>query len=139
MDINLPGRDLVVVGFWTDWGYLNDVLANAFGITNANSVTVIDPSTLANLQAKAPNLWTKLNGLSRTFEHVQASGADALEELRTAYSKSWARRYYALGEKLVQAAGIAAVEKAPFDALVGEHLYDLRRDAEENLMIERQP
>ena len=32
MNLNLPGRHLVVVGFWTDWGYLNDVLTEALTI-----------------------------------------------------------------------------------------------------------
>lgn len=29
MRLQLPGKDLVVVGFWTDWGYLNDVIVDA--------------------------------------------------------------------------------------------------------------
>lgn len=125
MDLNLPGKHLVVVGFWTDWGYLNDVLGGAFAIDTASSVTVIDPSPTADLQAKAPRLWKKLNDLSAVFEHVQASGADALDELRTAFSRSWARKFYALG-----AAGGAISPPAAPDALSGEELYDLRRDAE---------
>lgn len=130
INLNLPGKHLVVVGFWTEWGYLNDVLANAFAINNASSVTVIDPSPAANLEAKAPNLWAKLNSLSHVFEHVPASGADALEELRTAYSRTWARKFYLLGQPLVQAAGGAVAVAAPFDTLAGEDLYNLRRDAE---------
>ncbi len=130
MNLHLPDKHLVVVGFWTDWGYLNDVLAGAFSIDNASSVTVIDPSPTLNLQTKAPILWAKLNSLSDKFEHVQASGSDALEELRTAYSKIWARKYYALGKALVQAAGGAVTAAAPFDALAGEDLYNLRLDAE---------
>lgn len=130
MNLHLPGKHLVVIGFWTDWGYLNDVLGNAFTINNASSVTVIDTGTTADLQAKAPNLWAKLTSLSSVFEHVQASGADALEELRTAYSKTWARKFYALGEALVQNAGRSVTVAAPFDALAGEDLYNLRRDAE---------
>src|SRR5439155_2376254 len=69
MNLHLPGKHLVVVGFWTDWGYLNDVLADAFAINSASSVTVIDPSNTADLQAKAPTLWAKLNALSHVFEH----------------------------------------------------------------------
>jgi hypothetical protein len=130
MNLNLPGKHLVVIGFWTDWGYLNDVLGNAFAINTASSVTVIDPSTTMDLQAKAPNLWMKLNGLSSVFEHVQASGADALDELRTAFSKTWARKFYALGQPLVEEAGGAVTAVVPFDALAGEDLYNLRRDAE---------
>jgi len=130
MNLHLPGKHLVVVGFWTDWGYLNDVLANAFEVDGASSVTVIDPSPMADLQAKAPNLWTKLTSLSRVFEHVQASGADALEELRTAYSRTWARKFVALGRPLVEAAGGTVAAADTFDALVGEDLYNLRCDAE---------
>jgi hypothetical protein len=130
MNLHLPGKHLVVIGFWSDWGYLNEVLGNAFTINNASSVTVIDPSTTMDLQAKAPNLWIKLNGLSSVFEHVQASGADALEELRTAFSKTWARKFYMLGQTLVQQAGGAMTAAAPFDTLAGEDLYYLRRDAE---------
>ncbi len=125
MNLNLPGKHLVIVGFWTDWGYLNDVLGNAFAINTASSVTVIDPSPTADLQAKAPGLWAKLTHLSAVFEHVQASGADALDELRTAFSRSWARKFYALG-----AVGGKVSPQATPDALSGEELYDLRRDAE---------
>lgn len=130
MNLNLPGKHLVVVGFWTDWGYLNDVLADAFAIDNASSVTVIDPSPTTSLQTKAPSLWAKLNGLSRIFEHVQASGADALDELRVAYSKVWARKFFALGEPLVQDDGGTVPAVATPDALAGEDLYNLRRDVQ---------
>ena len=130
MNLILPGKHLVVVGFWTDWGYLNNVLADAFATNSASSVTVIDPSPAAGLQAKAPNLWEKLTSLSHVFEHVQASGADVLDELRTAYSKAWARKFYALGGPLVQATGGAVSPAATPNALSGEDLYNLRRDAE---------
>lgn len=130
MNLHLPGKHLVVVGFWSDWGYLNNVLANAFSISNARSVTVIDPSSAVSLQTKAPTLWAKLNGLSDMFEHVQTSGADALEELRTAYSKTWARRFYELSNRLLHGASVAATVPGPFDGLSCEELYDLRRDAE---------
>jgi hypothetical protein len=126
MNLHLPGKHLVVVGFWTDWGYLNDVLANAFAIANASSVTVIDPSPKKDLQAKAPTLWAKLNSLSHAFEHVQVSGADALDELRTAYSKAWVRKFYALG----QAASGKVSPAATPDAMACDDLYNVRRDAE---------
>lgn len=130
MNLHLPGKHLIVIGFWTDWGYLNDVFGNAFTIENASAVTVIDPSTTMDLQAKAPNLWEKLNGLSSVFEHVQASGADALEELRTEFSKAWARKFHALGRPLTEAAGAVVSPAGFFDTLGGEDLYNLRRDAE---------
>jgi hypothetical protein len=128
MNVHLPGKHLLVVGFWTDWGYLNDVFASAFAIKNAHSVTVVDPEPSAKLQAKAPDLWDKLNKLSNSFEHVQESGDLVLDELRQAYSKAWARKFYALGKPLADAKGIAT--KATPDSLSCDDLYDLRRDVQ---------
>jgi NAD-dependent SIR2 family protein deacetylase len=130
MNLHLPQKDLVVVGFWTDWGYLNSVLVGAFTIANARSVTVFDIGTTANLERKAPDLWAKLNALSARFEHVQISGADALEQLRTAYSRVWVKRFYALGEPMMQAAGGTSPATASPEDLECDSLYDLRRDAE---------
>ncbi|MEA1015161.1 SIR2 family protein [Sphingosinicella sp. LY1275] len=128
MNLHLPGRHLVVVGFWTDWGYLNDVLAQAFAITNALSVTVIDPTPSATLRDKAAQLWDKLTTLSAAFEHIEESGDEILEELRVAYSRSWAKRFYALGQPLAAASGITHVPNP--DGLEGDDLYNLRRDVE---------
>ena len=125
---NLPGKHLVVVGFWTDWGYLNDVLADAFTISTASSVTVVDPSSSAELRAKALRLWTKLTGLSHNFEHVSELGSDFLDELRTSYSASWAKKFYSLASPAATAAGIA-VTPTP-DGLTSDELYYLRQDAE---------
>jgi hypothetical protein len=138
MNLHLPAKHLVVVGFWSDWKYLNQIFSDAFTIDNAQSVTVIDKGSEAALQAKAPELWARLNGLSRTFEHVQESGAVVLEELRLEFSRTWARRLYSLG-----AAGAAPSVAGPgtpsptgptapliSPGLNIEALYDLRRDAE---------
>jgi len=125
---NLPGKHLVVVGFWTDWGYLNDVLATAFTIQTASSVTVIDPSPAPDLEIKAPALWAKLNALSADFEHVQESGADFLEELREAFSMSWTKKFYGLSSEPAAAAGFAVAPSA--SGLTMDELYKLRRDAE---------
>jgi hypothetical protein len=53
MKLNLPGKDLLVVGFWTDWGYLNDVIAKALAVHGFGSVTVVDPQSAAALETKA--------------------------------------------------------------------------------------
>jgi hypothetical protein len=42
----------LVVGFWTDWGYFNDVLTAVLGGNATNSITVIDPQPAA-LEAPA--------------------------------------------------------------------------------------
>jgi hypothetical protein len=127
MQLLLPEKDLVVVGFWSDWGYLNDVLTNAFTATNANSVTVIDPSPAAALLHKAPILWQRLNAASPTFEHVPHSGADVLKELRAAFSKAWARRFFALSQV---PAGAGPSDHACLATMDVDDLYRLRQDAE---------
>ena len=131
MNLNLPGRDILVIGFWTDWGYLNGVLANAFNVQNAASVTVIDISSAADLQAKAPILWQKLTNAGGPFALIQGSGAEALDELRTEFSKVWARKFFQLAAPFIEASGRpynpAAVTPATW---AGDELYDLRRDAE---------
>ena len=127
MQLVLPEKDLVVVGFWSDWGYLNDVLSTAFTATNAKSVTVIDLCDAATLQTKAPILWQRLHAASGTFEHVQHSAADVLKELRAQFSKVWARRFFSLP-------GASASGGPPDDAclmtLDVDDLYRLRQDAE---------
>jgi len=57
------------------------LLANVITVQNFNSVTMIDPAPIADLQAKSPALWNRLGGAP--FVHLLASSADALEGLRT--------------------------------------------------------
>lgn len=130
MRLHLPGKHLVVAGFWTDWGYLNDILEGAFNVEEASSVTVIDPKDDAALAAGAPCLWKILTELTPRFQHIQASAADALDELRSAYSRSWARKFYSLGVAMAEANAVPVTVREPFEELVGDFLYDLRRDAE---------
>jgi hypothetical protein len=127
MNLNLPGKDLLVVGFWSDWGYLNDVIAKALDIQGFGSVTVVDPNSSANLKLKAPQLWQRLSGTA-AFEHLVGSGPEALEELRMAFSKVWLKRFYALGKVLLEGAGLPY---APIDPTMScDELYACRRDAE---------
>jgi hypothetical protein len=132
MKVNLPGKDLLMIGFWTDWGYLNGVLANAMATAPFGSVTVVDPLASADLKAKAPVLWTRLTGSGIPFEHVQGSGGDALDQLRGAFSQTWAKRFYDLGRPLFLAGGgkYSASTVQPHTAIGVEALYNLRRDAE---------
>lgn len=127
MRLFLPGKDLLIVGFWTDWGYLNTVLTQALGTIAFGSVTVVDPDSSANLQAKAPGLWATLSP-GPNFKHFQKSGADALEELRVEYSKVWLKRFLDLAEPLLTA------EEKPCPvrdlALHCDDLYNARLDGE---------
>jgi hypothetical protein len=140
LNLNLPGKHLVVVGFWTDWDYLNQVFEASFTARTARAVTVIDPEPTANLQEKARELWDKLHALSADFDHIQESGATVLAELRREFSMSWVRRFYAFGQPVLDAtdaaattvpalAAVAPANPSP-DTLDTEALFDLRRDVE---------
>ncbi len=128
MRLLLPGKDLLVVGFWTDWGYLNEVLAHALNTTVFGSVTVVDPASGEELQEKAPLLWATLNPGNTQFQHIRASGATALAELRVEFSKVWLRKFFALARPLLEAEGNPCNPVAP--ELTCDDLYNSRRDGE---------
>jgi hypothetical protein len=132
MRLHLPGKDLLVVGFWTDWGYLNSVLANAMNTQPFNSVTVIDPQDDATLQAKAPDLWARLTGAGFPFRHIRASGSEALEDLRVGFSKVWSRRFFDLAGPLLQEEGkvLAPATATTLGTMSCDDLYNFRRDGE---------
>ena len=63
---------------------------------------------------------------------LDASGNDALDELRAAFSKTWGRRFLNLADPLLQRDGhaLAPATLSALDALSSDELYDLRRDGE---------
>jgi len=129
---NLRQKDLLVVGFWSDWEYLNAVIGEALIDVQPLSVTVIDLSPTNALEQKAPQLWQIAHAQNVTFEHVQESGAVALDELRRAFSSNYLRQVLDAGRAAFeQATGVqcnpAWLELGNFDS---EVLYGLRRDAE---------
>lgn len=132
MAAHLRQKDLLVVGFWSDWDYLNDVLGGALQGLDPLSVTVVDPSPTAELQKKAPSLWTLAHQPQVTFSHLQESGADALDQLRRAFSESYARQVLAAGRTVLEAqTGVACdPDWLTVSGLDAESLYDWRRDAE---------
>lgn len=132
MAANLRQKDLLVVGFWSDWQYLNAVLGEALIDVQPLSVTVIDLSPMDALQQKAPQLWEIAHAQNVTFEHVQESGAVALDELRRAFSSNYLRQVLNAGRAVFEHATGVQCEPAwlnvgDFDS---ETLYGLRRDAE---------
>jgi hypothetical protein len=130
MEQHLPEKDLLIVGFWTDWGYLNQVLAGLLDGQHPGTVTVIDYSEAAALQEKAPALWGILSELPG-FNHVQMSSDEALSELRAEFSKVWVRKLMLKGRALYEDAGDACpAEHLECPDLTVDDLYDLRRDAE---------
>lgn len=132
MAANIRQKDVLVVGFWSDWEYLNAVIGEALIDVQPLSVTVIDLSPTNALEQKAPQLWQIAHAQNVTFEHVQESGAAALDELRRAFSSNYLRQVLDAGRAAFeQATGVqcdpAWLEIGDFDS---EALYGLRRDAE---------
>jgi hypothetical protein len=130
--VNLQQKDLVVIGFWTDWAYLITVLEESLVAAGSASVLVVNPDEAASLQAKAPRLWDLLSSTGAPFRHERMSAEVFLEELREAFSRRYLRQLLAMGEPQY----VAAFGAPPGgDWLTGddtprEALYDRRRDAE---------
>jgi hypothetical protein len=132
MAANLRQKDLLVVGFWSDWEYLNQVIGSSFEDLAPLSVTVIDLSGADQLEQKAPDLWALAHEPHVTFTHVHESGADVLDEVRRAFSTNYLRKIFAVGrDAFEEATGVACdpawLDVAEFDS---EALYGWRRDAE---------
>jgi hypothetical protein len=126
----LLGKDLVFVGFWSDWAHLNDILGSALDGVQPRLVYLVDPAPLAVVRAKAPGLWSLTTGDGVIFRHVQASGAEFLDELRKILSVSFFERLFSVSIGTYHShvgIGTAPRMRLP-DGLNTDQLYDLRRD-----------
>ena len=132
MAANLRQKDLLIVGFWSDWEYLNAIIGSALVDVNPLSVTVIDPSPTYKLQFKAPELWQIAHSENVTFEHVQESAADALDELRRAFSMNYLRQVLNAGRGALEQTTGASLNSdwLRVESFDSETFYDWRRDAE---------
>jgi len=92
LNLNLQNKELLVVGFWSDWSYLNSVLSAALGAIHPSAITIIDPSETSSLKQKAPALCDIGSGSSISFKHVQGCGATFLDELRNSFSRKFFRK-----------------------------------------------
>lgn len=89
---NLAGKDLLIVGFWSDWAYLNEVFAGSLLPIKPNRVFVIDLATEDQLKAKAPQMWDWSHRTGISFHHEQVSGADFLDGLRQRFARVFLRK-----------------------------------------------
>jgi len=132
MAANLREKDLLVVGFWTDWAYLNDVIGKALSGVTPLSVTVVDLAKPQQLEDKAPDLWALAHAEHVTFTHVEQDGGQFLDELRRAFSRSFLRKVVRAGVAVFEAETGVACDPQWLE--VPDHgsqaLYGLRRDAE---------
>lgn len=132
MRANLREKDILIIGFWSDWGYLNETVEHALQGTAPASIIVVDPSETAELEQKAPDLWRVLTTSSGIFEHVRESGDQVLDELRRVFSKLYLGKILRAGkEPFENIVGEAcSSDWLVVEELTAEELYSLRRDAE---------
>ncbi len=93
----LLNRDLLIIGYSTDWTYLNAVLEKALGAVNPARILIVDPVVSADYVAKAPFLSALGDGCVNGSFHLQASGAEFLGRLREEYSRSFVRQAFMYG------------------------------------------
>lgn len=128
----LLNQDLVIVGYWTDWDYLNQVLEATLGAVTPSRVVVVDPCETASFAAKASGLFALGQRAAPEFYHVRSSGDAFLDRLRVEFSKSYIRCVLHAGAmSYSQFVGVdpdnAWLEPSLNDA---ETLWRIRRDLE---------
>jgi len=135
LGVHLADRDLLIVGYWTDWDYLNQVLGATLGAITPAQVTIVDPADPASFPAKAPELYAMGERATVRFQHVKASGADFLAALRLSFSKTFVRRVLHAGSGDFAAVAGQAADQQWLDApsLDNEALWRMRRDLEGRL------
>ncbi len=126
----IPNRDLLIVGFWTDWAYLNQVLVDAVSSTEPRSVILVDPSTDEELMEKSPKIWSWAHSCTN-FKHIQSSGDIFLDELRWRVSFHHIWLAWQKGRDIYTELTGTAAPTDPADLVSGlssDDLYRLRRD-----------
>lgn len=126
----LLGKDLLFVGFWSDWVHLNDILGTVLEGVQPRLVYVVDLAPIDIIQAKAPGLWSLTTAEGVIFKHVQASGGQFLDDLRKTLGVSFFERLFlqSIGTyRGYKGVGVAPQAELP-ESLNTEQLYDLRRD-----------
>jgi hypothetical protein len=132
LSVNLKGKDILLVGFWSDWGYLNLLLEGIVNPIQANRVVLVDLDTGANLAKKAPGLWNWANTAAVRFDHVRESGADFLNELRRRFGLTFLSELFNQSIPTYQGIVGPAIPVAfpNVSSLSARELFDLRRDSE---------
>src|SRR5262249_50292687 len=130
--VRLLDRDLLIIGYWTDWDYLNGVLATALAAVRPARVIVVNPAPPESFAEKAPELYKLGQRATGAFQRVSASGSAFLAALRLSFSKSFVRQVLHSGtQDYRDHTGAAPVEGTtePPD-LDNDTLWQMRRDLE---------
>jgi len=133
LNLHLRNKELLVVGFWSDWSYLNSVLDAALGAVHPAKITIVDLSDTADLETKAPGLCALEGQEGVSFRHVQESGAIFLEELRKEFSRAFCKKAVYFGRQSYIDTTGNEPDASWYDLPIGiaaPCLYDLRRDIE---------
>jgi len=129
MQASLPRRHLVLIGFWSDWKYLNGVLLESVRDVHPTQILLVDRATDAELQAKAPELWAWASGFGPGFRHVQENAEAFLRELQEIFSRDILKRVLkAAADAAPGVCGDFSVVCNALAALDTNALYALRRD-----------
>jgi NAD-dependent SIR2 family protein deacetylase len=132
LQANLLRKDLVLIGFWSDWDYLNKIFEDCITGLEARLVVLVDPLPTPMLQTKAPTLWAWANDGRHQFHHAQESGAEFLDELRRRFSLQFLEAVIESAKGTYAAlTGKDYVRPHTFDStLPADDLYSFRRDIE---------
>jgi len=126
---NLAEKDLVIIGFWTDWPYLHKTLLACLRSLTPPFVVLVDKAPTDELKKKAPRLWRWAEKKSVQFQHVQEGANEFMEELRKMFSHNLLERVLLLAEPGFKATTAAAkMPGTDFGALGADDLYAIRRD-----------
>ena len=125
-------KDLIIVGYFTDWDYLNGVLEKTLGEVRPSRVVVVDPGDPAWLAGKAPTFHALGTRASSEFLHVRVTGDAFLQALQVQFCRSFIRGAISAGSDAFerhhgQPPEPGWLEPAPADT---PSLYWMRRDLE---------
>ncbi len=125
----LLGKDILFVGFWSDWAYLTNLLHACIETVVPNRVFLIDPAPPDLLQQKAPRLWDWSHRQGVVFEHIQETGTGLLDELRGAFSRRFLKRVFDRAEPQYEAysGGRFNFQEESARVLDTRTLYEIRR------------
>jgi hypothetical protein len=132
LEVRLLDRDILIVGYWTDWDYLNEVLERVLGTITPSRVMVVDPCETASFAIKAPALFALGQRATGHFYHIRSSGADFLDKLRTEFSQAFARVVRSAGREAYRVRSGRDPDVTWFQPSVADSttLWRIRRDLE---------
>ena len=126
----LRDHDLMLVGFWSDWQYLGDVLRRTLSASQPRHVFLVDPAADDQLAEKAPGLWNWATTTPHVLHRIRESGSTVLDDLRARWSRGFLRQMDHDSRDTYR--GLFGREPGPagadLAALDSETLYALRRD-----------